>query len=40
MQRSYLQYQAPNVLRDMGLAHLSKNENTIKELRIKGMAPD
>jgi hypothetical protein len=24
----------------MGLAHLSKNENAIKELTAKGMAPD
>jgi catechol 2,3-dioxygenase-like lactoylglutathione lyase family enzyme len=31
---------APNVLRGMGLAHLSKNESAIKELREKGMAPD
>jgi lactoylglutathione lyase len=31
---------APNVLRGMGLAHLSKNENTIRELTDKGMAPD
>jgi lactoylglutathione lyase len=30
---------APNVLRGMGLAHLSKNENATKELRDKGMAP-
>src|SRR5206468_5318541 len=30
---------APNVLRGMGLAHLSKNANAIKELRDKGMAP-
>ena len=30
---------APNVLRGMGLAHLSKNENAIKELTDKGMAP-
>lgn len=30
---------APNVLRGMGLAHLSKNETAIKELRDKGMAP-
>ena len=28
---------APNVLRGMGLAHLSKNENSIKELTNKGM---
>jgi hypothetical protein len=26
------------VLRGMGLAHLSKNEKAIKELRDKGMA--
>jgi len=31
---------APNVLRGMGLAHLSKNANAIKELAEKGMAPD
>jgi lactoylglutathione lyase len=31
---------APNVLRGMGLAHLSKNENAIRELTDKGMAPD
>jgi len=31
---------APNVLRGMGLAHLSKNANAIKELKDKGMAPD
>ncbi len=31
---------APNVLRGMGLAHLSKNENAIKELTDKGMAPN
>lgn len=31
---------AANVLRGMGLAHLSKNENAIKELTEKGMAPD
>jgi lactoylglutathione lyase len=30
---------APNVLRGMGLMHLSKNENAIKELADKGMAP-
>ena len=30
---------APNVLRGMGLAHLSKNAKTIKELSEKGMAP-
>src|SRR5437660_9074000 len=31
---------APNVLRGMGLGHLSKNPDAIKELRDKGMAPD
>jgi predicted enzyme related to lactoylglutathione lyase len=31
---------APNVLRGMGLAHLSKNEKAIKELADKGMTPD
>jgi lactoylglutathione lyase len=31
---------APNVLRGMGLAHLSKNEEAIKELTEKGMAPN
>ena len=31
---------APNVLRGMGLSHLSKNEQAIRELRDKGMAPD
>jgi catechol 2,3-dioxygenase-like lactoylglutathione lyase family enzyme len=30
---------APNVLRGMGLAHLSKNQTAIKELTDKGMAP-
>ena len=30
---------APNVLRGMGLAHLAKNKNAIKELTDKGMAP-
>ena len=30
---------APNVLRGMGLAHLSKNANAIKQLTDKGMAP-
>ena len=29
----------PNVLRGMGLAHLSKNAEAIKELSDKGMAP-
>src|SRR6266536_2554059 len=31
---------APNVLRGMGLAQLSKNDAAIKELADKGMAPD
>ena len=31
---------APNVLRGMGLTHLSKNEAAITELRDKGMAPE
>ena len=31
---------APNVLRGMGLTHLSKNEQAIKELTAKGMAPN
>ena len=30
---------APNVLRGMGLTHLAKNKNAIKELKDKGMAP-
>jgi len=30
----------PNVLRGLGLAHLSKSETAIKELADKGMAPD
>jgi predicted enzyme related to lactoylglutathione lyase len=30
---------APNVLRGMGLVHLSKNQQAIKELAAKGMAP-
>jgi predicted enzyme related to lactoylglutathione lyase len=30
---------SPNVLRGMGLTHLSKNEMAIKELTDKGMAP-
>jgi catechol 2,3-dioxygenase-like lactoylglutathione lyase family enzyme len=30
---------APNVLRGMGLGHLSKNETAVKELTDKGMAP-
>jgi lactoylglutathione lyase len=30
---------APNVLRGMGLSHLSKNEQAIKELADKGMEP-
>jgi lactoylglutathione lyase len=29
-----------NVLRGMGMAHLAKNANAIKELAEKGMAPD
>lgn len=31
---------AANVLRGMGLTHLSKNKNAIAELREKGMAPE
>lgn len=31
---------APNVLHGMGLAHLSKNAQAVKELTEKGMAPD
>ena len=31
---------APNVLRGMGLAHLSKNDKAIKELATKGMGPN
>ncbi|WP_119462224.1 VOC family protein [Rhodospirillaceae bacterium SYSU D60014] len=31
---------APHVLRGMGLTHLSKTENAIKELTDKGMAPN
>jgi len=31
---------APNVLRGMGLAHLSKTAKAIKELADKGMAPE
>ena len=31
---------APNVLRGMGLAHLSKNANAIKELAAKDMAQE
>jgi catechol 2,3-dioxygenase-like lactoylglutathione lyase family enzyme len=30
----------PNVLRGMGLAHLSKNDSAIEELKKKGMAPN
>jgi lactoylglutathione lyase len=30
---------APNVLRGMGLTHLTKNDGAIKELTDKGMAP-
>ena len=36
-----IQYsKAPNVLRGMGLTHLSKNSDAIRELTDKGMAPD
>jgi hypothetical protein len=31
---------APNVLRGMGLTHLSKNKQAIQELTEKGMAPE
>jgi hypothetical protein len=31
---------APNVLRGMGLSHLTKNQKATKELADKGMAPD
>ncbi len=31
---------APNVLRGLGLAHLTKNEKAIQELTDKGMAPN
>ena len=31
---------APSVLRGMGLTHLSKNEQAIKELTAKDMAPN
>ena len=31
---------APNVLRGMGLAHLSKSESAVRELSGKGMAPN
>ena len=31
---------APNVLRGMGLTHLSKNTQAMKELAEKGMTPD
>jgi lactoylglutathione lyase len=31
---------APNVLRGMGLTHLSKNKSALKELTEKGMSPD
>ena len=31
---------APNVLRGMGLTHLSKNDKAIEELARKGMTPD
>jgi hypothetical protein len=30
---------APNVLRGMGMADLKKNEQAVKELTEKGMAP-
>lgn len=30
---------APNILRGMGLSHLAKNSDAIKELTEKGMAP-
>jgi hypothetical protein len=32
-------HKAPNGLRGMGLTHLSKNEQAIKELTAKEMAP-
>jgi lactoylglutathione lyase len=31
---------APNVLRGMGLTHLSKTDGAVRELTEKGMAPD
>jgi predicted enzyme related to lactoylglutathione lyase len=31
---------APHILRGMGLAHLKKNADALKELAEKGMAPD
>ena len=31
---------AENILRGMGLEHLSKNEKALKELTDKGMAPN
>jgi lactoylglutathione lyase len=31
---------APHVLRGMGLSHLSKNDEAIRELKEKGMAPE
>src|SRR4030042_5779337 len=31
---------APNVLRGLGLTHLSKNKQAIKELTVKDMAPN
>jgi predicted enzyme related to lactoylglutathione lyase len=31
---------APNVLRGMGLTHLSKNETAVQQLTEKGMAPN
>jgi hypothetical protein len=33
-----IQSAAPNILRGMGLTHLTKNENAKKELTEKGMA--
>jgi lactoylglutathione lyase len=30
---------APDVLRGMGLSHLSKNDQALKELSDKGMSP-
>ncbi len=31
---------APHILRGMGLGHLKKTENTLEELRKKGLAPE
>ncbi len=31
---------APHILRGMGLGHLKKTENALKELRKKGLAPE